>query len=103
MTGFSRRSCYRPDGLKDKLQMNRAERRARFQRAVARAWNTIHNVWQLHRYPGFHMEDGVKTETPVDEAAMARRMAETHCRPCSCDMCQHRKDVPPPRERCYEA
>lgn len=79
--------------------IDRAERRRRFQRAVEQARRVIHDVWQLHKHPGFEYCEGVKILHPVDEAAMARRLAETHCCPCSCWKCSHTKDVPPKRER----
>jgi hypothetical protein len=82
-----------------RAEINRGERRRRLQKAIRRAFRVIHDVWQLHKHPGFRYENGKRIETPVDERTMARRMAETHCRPCSCHLCRYHKDVPPKRER----
>lgn len=88
-------------GMEDTL--TRAERRHRFARAVARARFVIHTVWKVYRHPGWRTdEDGNRIEIPTDEDLMARRMAETHCRPCPCRGCTSHKDVPPRRERGFE-
>lgn len=70
--------------------MSRSERRYRFHREVDRVYRIIHRVWRMGRYID-----------PIDEHAMARSLAETHCRPCSCEMCRYHKAVPPKRERAF--
>lgn len=61
----------------------RAERRRRRERAICRARRIV-KLWLW------------------DDDMAARRMASTHCKPCSCEMCspyKTRRDGLPPRDR----
>lgn len=70
--------------------MTRAERRHRMDRAIAKAerWCKLVGALRLSR-------------TESERQGIIRKMAETHCRPCSCFMCVQHKEVPPRRERAF--
>lgn len=65
----------------------RALRRAHNERMKARA-RKIMKLWSF----------GVRFPMTARDVG---RNASTHCRPCSCWLCQPQREVPTPRERAY--
>jgi len=71
------------------MESKRAERRAAERRMKSRA-RRVMRIWAVNR------------QNPVSQKAVGVNTS-THCRPCSCFLCQPGREVPPMRERaCHD-
>jgi hypothetical protein len=68
------------------MQLTRAIRRHHLRRMKSKARRLI-RTW------------GASSRPLLSDRSFIGKAAAVHCRWCSCFLCTHRKDVPPPRER----